>query len=204
MSTATQTKLSIEFDEATHSYRVDGREVLSVTQVFDICGLVPSWCKSPATAERGAFVHLTTELFDRGELNLEGLDPRLTPYLQAWEAFRGETRFEPLLIEKRVADPVRGYAGTFDRQGILNGKEVLLDIKSGAVGDTAAMQLAAYGNAYWTGKLWNRAAVQLNEDGRYAVYNFGPESFRSDIEDFFACLRVAQFKRRTGQWQPQS
>jgi hypothetical protein len=68
----------LEFDAATHTYRLDGELVPSVTTVLKSVGLV-EYSHIPqdvlqAAAHRGTAVHYALELLDRGELDYESLD----------------------------------------------------------------------------------------------------------------------------------
>lgn len=66
----------------------------------------------------------------------------------AYETWRVNTHFEPLLIEQQVWSRAHSYAGTMDIFGKVNGLPVVLDWKtSSAIQTEYALQLAAYRHA---------------------------------------------------------
>jgi len=75
------------------------------------------------------------------------LDKELIPYLNGWKKFLSDTKFDILLSETQVYSK-QGYAGTFDRVGLLANKLTLVDIKtSTTVARSTGLQLAAYNQA---------------------------------------------------------
>ena len=133
------------FDEEKHEYRRGDQVLPSVTQILRDMGMVDDRYFTPEHAARGIAVHKATELYDKGTLDEESLDPRLEGYLGAWIAFRKETGFFPTHIEYRGFSKF-GYAGTLDRIGVTDaGATVLLDIKSSMfVPDWIGLQLGGY------------------------------------------------------------
>src|SRR5207249_132432 len=88
----------VNFDEATHTYRVDGVEVPGVSAILGLAGLEPAFSVDPVTlalaAERGLGIHRATAIDDRHGLGIgkpldpETIDPEFLPYLNAWRMFR--------------------------------------------------------------------------------------------------------------------
>jgi len=142
--------MNLAFDEATHTYSLDGKVVPSVTQILNIAndfGFVNKDVLDRAS-KFGTAVHKATELYDACDLNEATLDIALLPYLDAWKMFLSNTNFRVISSEARVYSK-HGYAGTFDRLGYLNGRLTLLDIKtSTTVARSTSLQLAAYEQAY--------------------------------------------------------
>jgi hypothetical protein len=69
------------------------------------------------------------------------------PYLKAWEQFKSDVgKIKWLLIEEPMGSKA-GYSGTPDRIAEINGKIVLIDIKSGQHELWHGFQLAAYARA---------------------------------------------------------
>lgn len=139
----------LDFDEAGHVYRVDGRVIPSVTQILEP---LYDWSGIPrpilqAAAERGAAVHKACELYDLELLDESSLDDEVAAYLEGWKRFREDTGFIPERVEARVYSARWGYAGTVDRTGRLKRKHILLDIKSGQVSPVTGPQTAAYAEA---------------------------------------------------------
>jgi len=142
--------MNLAFDEATHTYSLDGKVVPSVTQILNIAndfGFVNKDVLDRAS-KFGTAVHKATELYDACDLNEATLDIALLPYLDAWKMFLSNTNFRVISSEARVYSK-HGYAGTFDRLGYLDGRLTLLDIKtSTTVARSTSLQLAAYEQAY--------------------------------------------------------
>ncbi len=82
----------LTFREEDHQYFWGKDEVPSVTQILAGAGLVDFSHVNEETlkqaADFGTNVHNMTALYDRGELDVFGLDAPLVPYLEAWRKFR--------------------------------------------------------------------------------------------------------------------
>src|SRR5260370_1277008 len=94
----------LTFDVATHTYRYGGKVVPSVTTVLrpiDNFDRV-----DPELLERarrfGSHVHSATDLFDRGILDEDELDPGLVPHLNGYKLFLSETGFQVTHSEQQV------------------------------------------------------------------------------------------------------
>ena len=119
------------FDEG-HKYTLDGEELPSVSQLTrfisrEIYGDVGQFNLDRA-AERGTAVHKATELLDK--YGTAEIDEDISPYLKAYIAFRKEHKCEWQKIEYATHHPENLYAGTLDRVGTVDGKLVVLDIKT--------------------------------------------------------------------------
>jgi hypothetical protein len=128
----------IEFHEPTHTYKINGLPVPSVTHILKVMNCVDTRWYTEEGRERGKAIDTLTELHDKGELDIEAAEiycPQYIGYAKAWIAFRAETRFVPALTQVMVGNARLGYAGTLDRRGSflnLGLATVLLDIKTGA------------------------------------------------------------------------
>ncbi len=132
----------LKFDEANHIYTYEGRRLISVTQALSLIDTRP---KDEYYLRRGKLIHLACELYDRDELEESSVDDTIMPYLNSYRLFLTETGFIPRWIESRHFHPQYFYAGTLDRMGALNGKTVLIDLKSGAPAPKVdELQLAGY------------------------------------------------------------
>jgi hypothetical protein len=185
-------KNSLTFDEATHTYSVNGRRLMSVTQVL---ALVDDRHKGdPFYLQRGRFVHQACEYLDRDELDEDSVDPIIYPYLEAYKKFREETGFKPDLIECRLYHPTYAYAGTLDRIGDLNGNHVLIDLKSGAKARVDELQLAAYlelarANSIPVKKSFD---LYLRDDGTYKLEPV--ENVKLLLPVFLSILTASRWK----------
>lgn len=119
------------FDEC-HKYTLDGEELPSVSELTrfisrEIYGDVGQFNLDRA-ADRGTAVHKATELLDK--YGTVEIDEDISPYLKAYIAFRKEHKCEWQKIEYATHHPESLYAGTLDRVGTVDGKLVVLDIKT--------------------------------------------------------------------------
>lgn len=123
---------------------------------------------------KGSRVHAMTERYDKGEeVSLLTKDGEIGMSLSEWNMFEKYVEFRDrfpldiIAIEQNVVSSKLGYAGTLDRIITLNGKKILIDIKtSGAVYPHYWLQLAAYErlltDAQEDNKIDARAILWLN------------------------------------------
>lgn len=101
---------------------------------------------------RGSTVHELTELYDQGvEVSLMDANGFIGYKLLEWAMFeryvefRNRYEFDILHSELNIVSEKLGHAGTLDRVVKMNGKKILLDIKtSGSIWDSFWAQVAAY------------------------------------------------------------
>lgn len=189
----------IEFEPQGHVYRVDGRQVPSVTEILEPYTSLEFVDRETLrrAAEFGDHVHLACHLYDIGELDEGALDPELAPYLDGWKAFLRDSGAVVLLSEYRVASRKYGYAGTFDKLLFWGKSKRKVDIKSGSVvPKTVGPQTAAYVQAYAeeTGKhIRDRYCIHLPGDGKYRSHKL------KDLRDwsiFQSALNLYNWHRR--------
>ena len=184
---------ALTFDPESHVYTLGDKRLVSVTQILKEMGLIETRFLTEEGRDRGTQVHLATELYDRGTLDEDSLDPRLVPWLDGWKAFLRETGFVPILIEHRGASKY-GYAGTLDRLGVTGrGKTVLLDIKSSlAKSPWIGIQIAFYQLlAEEAGhKIDERWSVHLPGDGTFRI-----EHWPDRKNDALAVWRAHKIKK---------
>jgi hypothetical protein len=138
---------AIHFDPTTHVYTTDdGTTVPSVTQRIRRAGLLGPAAQfySPESADRGTAVHLACADRDQGRdvsAFLKGeFGGFLTSYIKWCEAM------EPVWtsIETPQYSPRYQTAGTADRVGTINGKPVVVDLKTGGKAHHHGVQVAFY------------------------------------------------------------
>lgn len=166
----------LTFDQVSHTYKLDGRPIPGVTSILQpltdfsfVNGGVLA-----AAQQFGTAVHLACELWDKRTLDEDALDPALVPYLEGWKLFSKEHEVSWRRVEARVYSEQHWYAGTLDREGLVDGKPAVVDIKSGsALYPATGPQLAAYKNAVpGISPLCKRFAVRLKEDGKYVLKEY--------------------------------
>lgn len=194
--------MKLTFDEITHTYKLDGAIIPSVTQVLKECGFidlskVPQYVME-ASWKFGTAVHKACELWDRGNLNVDTLSTPLIPYLEAWKKFKADYKInEFLAIEEKMVSVVWKFAGTPDRLWQPNQKFIdILDIKtSDEMYPSIAIQEAGYGiltEETHKLKIRNRWAIQLKNDTTYKVEQF---KNLSDKTIFLSALNVCRWKK---------
>lgn len=186
-----------EFNEELHEYRLNGVILPSVTTILKVLGDyagVPADVLA-AAAERGRAVHKITELHDLGMLDYSELGDDLYPYLDAYASFLAVKKPEIVSVEKRTYHPLLKYAGTLDREYVLDGKLTLVDIKSTySMLPMTGPQTWAYAeaeNAHRPKKadqIKARAGLQLKRDGTFELFPYKDDI--NDRGDWTAALRV--------------
>lgn len=170
------------FDEATHTYTLDGVVIPSVTEICApiTCGKYPPVGVVQQAAARGTRVHELCALYDMDALPDE-IEAELVGYVRAWAAFCRD--YEP--VWTHIERPMHGaaqekpYAGTLDRVGKIDGKTRVVDIKTASVLDRPAKislctQISAYewicAKNYIPVSLNGGLGVQLMRNGMYKTY----------------------------------
>lgn len=189
------------FDPEAHEYRLDGRVLVSVTQVLERAGLVDAAWFTEESRRRGTAVHAATHYLDEGDLDIESVDPAIEGYVLAYERFKREARFRPDIIEVPAYQSRWLYAGTPDRI-VLGGGEVIprcvLDLKTGAPEPWHALQLAAYANLQPEPFRFARLSLYLRDDWSYRLHEWPRAEYLSDLTVFLGALNVANWKGRHG------
>jgi hypothetical protein len=177
----------LTFEEQGHVYRWNGTIVPSVTSILKpISGMdqIPEFRLEPAR-RRGNYVHRMTQLYDEGRLD-EATMAR-TEYDCEW--------FE---IEKMGYSEQFGFAGTWDRLGLVNTLPSLIDVKT-ALEDSPSwgVQTAAYRQILIerapSAALLERMTVQLAPDGTYQLI---PWNDPHDWNVFLSLLTIRNWRAK--------
>jgi len=210
-------KNRIEFTDNRFYITEDGTYVPSVTTILDCYPKDAhffQWLKDVGdkadhirdeAGKRGSVVHNLTERYDAGEevtfLSANGF-PEFK--MLEWAMFERYVDFthshnpEILIMEKHYASSTLGFAGTLDRVIKLNGKNILMDIKtSNNLHNSYWLQLAAYKelfdrdqqNSYFStssidevGILWLNAKTRTTGKGG-AIQGIGWQLITKSVED---------------------
>lgn len=174
------------FNEAAHTYTLDGVRLPSVTQILgqyvpvsigdlryqvDVYNqrIVPEEDLNPL-ADIGTAIHLGCQFLLEGRgLDWEDLDESLIGPLRQFELWMSEYQVKAIMTEELWASEKWGFAGTCDAVAMVLGKRMLVDIKTGYPGLMVGPQTAAYECLYrentgWTGQL-RRAVLHVPRDG---------------------------------------
>lgn len=180
------------FDQG-HKYTLDGEELPSVTTItrflsYDYKSDSP-WL-APAAARRGSDVHAACAMLDYGEE--PETDPEISGYLKAYLRFLMDYQPDWEGIETPLYDPGMLFAGTPDRWGHINGRRVLVDIKTGVVHRHAvSAQLAGYELLIGGFAPEETYALRLDKSG---VYELIP--IRADADLFLWCFNIHRALKR--------
>jgi hypothetical protein len=185
----------LTFDEATHTYRVDGRIVDSVTQhlsrVFsDVYANIPESVLL-RKSQLGVATHKAIELFLLDELDYSTIHPEVLPYFESWFEWWGSRgpRNPEIKSEHQFYCASGDYCGTIDLDVV--GLEVMdWKITTNKM-PTHGIQIAGYAHArgYKLG-----SALYLKDDGSMA------ELVEYDVQkllpDWLSVLRVSNMMKR--------
>lgn len=171
----------LEFNQDKHEYSCLGTKLPSVTE---ICGPLTysKYRVDNAVVEqaafRGSMIHDLTALWDRGDLEEDTVAADVAQYLCAWIKFCHD--FQPKWEYIEVSLATTNFAGTIDRIGVIDGRRVVVDIKTSSAMDRAnkialCAQLMGYTFLCWDNDIdisyAGSIGVQLRKDGTYAVIN---------------------------------
>ena len=198
--------MSFEFNEDTHTYRFEEEEIPSVSEILrfisnDIYGVKrDSKAALGKAADRGSRIHRAAEEIDR--TGMTDCDPDIVQYVSAYVQFLKDHDVKWELIETPILrlSPYK-YAGTLDRYGVVDGKRMLIDIKSTrTIGKKEKLmyetQLNAYSEAHYiqtspttlsakTIGVDEMAVLQLKADGTYKLI---PVAKNDEI--WWLCMRL--------------
>lgn len=186
----------INFDEATHTYTLDGKKLISVTQLMQKHGLAPSYDNVDpsvlqAKAVRGSLIHKEIEDFNkRGEV---GFTPELTNFIEYIKTNKVEVLDSELMLYNDIV------AGTCDLVLIVNNKPVIADIKTTYTlhKEAVSWQLSIYAYLYWHShenkeianldyNTMNGQAYHFDKDGNLNVVDIPLKPYES-IVDLMLC-----------------
>ena len=195
------------FYDVDHRYTVDGQEVPSVSELTrfitrEVYEDTPKLAMNNA-ADRGTRIHRATEALDKfGTVEIEsgGEEDDITPYISAYAQFLKEHTPNWEQIEWPVHNGML-YAGTLDRYGTMDGKMVILDIKTAAsIGSLLKVLYTAAQNLY-------RMAIepeytveaiyilQLKKDGKYRLIEL---EIQNELAEACIELHLALRKKKKG------
>ena len=186
----------LQFDEEKHKYTVDGIEIPSVTEIVAPLTYSKYTVDSAVLLQakhRGTVIHEVCADFDYGVITDETpVAPDILPYLTAWKNFCHDYGVKWHYIESQMCG--NEYAGTIDRIGEIDGRAVIVDIKTTSSMDRASKialcaQLAGYAFLYYMNSNLlidsdDCMGVQLKKDGTYAVINAKKVEEKYDFESY--------------------
>ena len=172
--------MSLEFEPKNHVYKLDGKELPSVSEITRFISRElykeADQTAIDIAADRGTRVHRACEEIDR--TGFTECDTDIMQYVSAYVKFLKEHDVKWEMIEQPVYSRQHWVAGTVDRLGLVDGKMTLLDIKttkriSGQHKIQYSAQLTLYSEMVdkAEAKLY---LLQLKDDGSYKLIDIEP------------------------------
>jgi hypothetical protein len=211
-----QTAQVLDFSPESHTYRIDGNVVPSVTELLAEAGLTPDYSVvAPAVLAharaRGRHVDACADLLDEDALDWRSVHPEAVPYLEAWMQFRDDYGYEPVASQIPLYHPEFHYCGTPDSVGKLNGRWVIVERKTTSkMSPLYALQSAGYvqpemlaappGGGPLAPVAWPapaRLGVQLKRDGSYLVVPYEDAADLAAFLGVVALFRWRALRRQT-------
>lgn len=153
----------IKFDEEKHEYTLDGKKLISVTQLMQKHGLAPSYDNVDASvlnakAKRGSMIH--KEIEDFNKLREVGFTNELTNYIEYNKTNKVTVLDSELMIYNDIV------AGTCDLVLLVNKRPVIADIKTTYTlhKEAVSWQLSIYAYLYWNNHDGNTDVANMDYD----------------------------------------
>jgi hypothetical protein len=208
MTTAEPHIIIPDFDEETHTFRVDGRVVPGVTSILKSAGIGHSDTTEDgfevsedvmeAARDRGTDAHYACQLLDEGDLDWDSLDEEIEPYVAGYERWKESVGFVPDLIEQALYNETDDYCGIVDRCGWIGEERVVVDLKTGSGGlkPWHSVQTAAYAACLPEEKWPQRIVLVLKATTKkgFTEYRFSPKTAEWDYEVFKAARTLWTFR----------
>jgi len=186
------------FDDELHQYYDSNkRPVPGVTSILKSEGIIGDYDRPDGEfyMNRGTRIHKACEQFIKGTLSWGMLDDDIFGHVEQFEQFI-KAHGKRLVItrcEEGNISPLF-YGRTPDIEGMLDDKDVLIDIKSGPAQEWHCVQLAAYDFGH---KPRQRSILELKTDDWKLVptSKWGkPDAYYQDI--WLSALNIYNFKRK--------
>ena len=166
----------LEFNEEKHEYTLDGKKLISVTQLMQKHNLAPSYAGVStdvlnAKAERGSLIHKEIEDY------IKNKEIGFTPEMALFKEHVEQNKIDVLESEYRVNNDI--VAGTIDLVFIVNDVLYIADIKTTYQlhQEAVSWQLSIYGYLYWYNHdLQNKELAKLDYEQTYGqAFHFNKE-----------------------------
>ena len=182
----------LEFNEETHTYKLDGKVIPSVTQIID--ELLPTNYKpNDWYLQRGKAVHACAAMIARGVDFVS--DSRIDGQVRAIEKFFKEVKPEVFGVEIKLVSKSYRYGGTYDLAARIDGKYVLVDYKGTVEIERTGLQLAAYSRLCIPLIVYG-IGVEIREDGTYKMTE--PIKLKNYYREFLALRATYGIRERLG------
>lgn len=195
------------FNAEKHEYRLGTTVVPNCTSMLSSSGMVPARFLQADLFERktelGKQVHLACHLHNLNKLGT--YDPAVKPHLHAWIEFKEHCKsFTLISSEYQTVATIAGmsYGMQPDVNAYVDGRDTVIELKTGKVYPHHGIQLAAYAcglpHPKYTAPLprfinRKRIVVELQANGHPDVHEYEE---RSDFDAFISILHITTWKRR--------
>ena len=192
----------VMFDREKHLYRDVGTRSAypSVTQLLAEAGF-DRWTEDIPDAvleragDRGSAVHAACHYVDEDDLDYGSLGDAVKPYLDQYLDWKAHTNFHTIAAEVPLIHRAKGFAGTFDRLGLIGATPALVDIKTGPLWPVVALQLMAYAELVDMPMGCRRFALRLTGKGRPEVREYSiQDAVTRDLVAWRAVLKLHDWK----------
>lgn len=191
----------LEFEESTHTYRLDGKIIQSISQILRplserILSAIPDQDVVEAARARGVEAHASIDRLNKGLC-----DRYESNYTEAWAKFCDATGFTPTHSEYRTYHPSILFAATIDVLGTLpDGRQMLIDVKTGSKYKHLALQTAGQAMCLSAHGLCDRNVLRANvhlfeKDGEW-TYKIDEHNDPGDFTALFNFIGWQRAKER--------
>lgn len=194
----------LEFDEKKHEYRLDGKKLISVTQLMQKHGLAPSYAGVSsevlnAKAERGTLIH--QEIEDYNKNGKIGFTDEMIQFKEYVEANKIIVKDSELMLHNDIV------AGTCDLILLKNQEPIIADIKTTytlhqeAVSWQLSIYLYLYFQDFFKGHYsspyeeWKGQAFHFNKDGELNVVDILLKPYE-EVEKLMECERNGELYKQ--------
>lgn len=185
----------LEFDDESHTYRLNGIVIPSVTTVMEPLSAEKYKGISSATlnnaANKGTEVHNAIENWIK--FGFEDISPEHKGYFDGFKEWWSRRKPTVIGSELRIYHKLLRYGGTLDLLCYIDGKLTLVDFKSTAVLSDmlCGVQLEAYAQALASHgiKVEKKRILHLKNDGKWSDPEFAAnDSFRWRVFGSLKCV----------------
>lgn len=187
----------LTFNEATHTYRLNGSVIPSVTQLMKPLselkyGAVPEMTLKQA-ANKGTIVHAGIETWLA--YGIDDVPPELSGYYNAFKEWWNLRK--PVLIasEAKIYHKLLQYAGTLDLIVLLDGVLTLVDVKTtyNLEKQMCGIQLEGYNQALASHgiQIQGKRILHLKKDGTWS----DPEFPVKDVDSLDKLMTLSKFNK---------
>ena len=187
-----------EYDDAEHTYQIDGRAAPGLSQILSLSGFLDGMMAPEDALERGKRVHKAIELHLQRDLDEASIPAEDRGYFDSFLRFEDLGRAEFAHAEYLTGNAELWYCTQIDGVGLFDGEPMVANFKTGDAYPHYSIQLA--GEALCMGEpLPKRVGIYLRADGEFdPASQIVVHDDARDFQIFKAAAAVADWKIRHG------